>query len=53
MITRKSSIPHSVYAGASAVERSTLGLLVILAGIPFFDHWRKSIRASSSAAVHS
>ena len=28
--------------------RSSLGLLVILAGIPFFYHWRKSPRASAS-----
>lgn len=30
--------------------RSTLGLLVILAGIPFFYHWRSSARPSAAAA---
>jgi APA family basic amino acid/polyamine antiporter len=32
--------------------RSSLGLLVILAGIPFFYHWRKSARASASPVEH-
>src|SRR5271154_3651205 len=30
--------------------RSSLGLVVILAGIPFFFRWRKSLRAPSGAA---
>jgi basic amino acid/polyamine antiporter, APA family len=33
--------------------RSSLGLLVILAGIPFFYHWRKSARASASSVEHT
>jgi amino acid transporter len=33
--------------------RSTLGLLVILAGIPFFYHWRKSARPSAAAVEHT
>jgi len=33
--------------------RSTLGLLVILAGIPFFYRWRKSPRVSASTAEHT
>jgi hypothetical protein len=53
MIARKSSITHSGYAGDSAVERSALGLLVILAGIPFFYDWHKSPRAAFSAASYS
>jgi APA family basic amino acid/polyamine antiporter len=33
--------------------RSTLGLLVILAGIPFYNRWRKSSRASGSTAQNN
>jgi basic amino acid/polyamine antiporter, APA family len=33
--------------------RSSLGLLVILGGIPFFYRWRKSAHASASAAEHT
>jgi basic amino acid/polyamine antiporter, APA family len=33
--------------------RSTLGLLVILAGVPFFYRWRKSVRPSHSDSGHS
>jgi|HubBroStandDraft_6_1064221.scaffolds.fasta_scaffold04450_7 APA family basic amino acid/polyamine antiporter len=33
--------------------RSSLGLLVILAGIPFFYHWRQSPRTSASANEHN
>jgi APA family basic amino acid/polyamine antiporter len=33
--------------------RSSLGLLVILAGIPFFCRWRKSPPASASTAGHA
>jgi basic amino acid/polyamine antiporter, APA family len=33
--------------------RSSLGLVVILGGIPFFYRWRESSRASTSPAEHS
>src|SRR5271169_5214342 len=33
--------------------RSSLGLLVILGGIPFFYRWRKSARASEAPAEHT
>jgi amino acid transporter len=33
--------------------RSTLGLLVILAGIPFFYHWRNSARPSAAPIEHT
>jgi basic amino acid/polyamine antiporter, APA family len=33
--------------------RSSLGMLVILGGIPFFYHWRKSPRASAPADEHN
>jgi hypothetical protein len=29
--------------------RSSLGLAVILAGVPFFYHWRKEPRSASAA----
>jgi basic amino acid/polyamine antiporter, APA family len=33
--------------------RSSLGLLVILGGLPFFYRWRKSARASAAPAEHT
>jgi basic amino acid/polyamine antiporter, APA family len=33
--------------------RSSLGLAVILGGIPFFYHWRKQARTSTEASKHS
>jgi hypothetical protein len=33
--------------------RSSLGLAVILGGVPFFYHWRKAPRASAESSEQS